>query len=126
MSLADDECVIRLIELARTEDLGGGDVTAGLMAERGEPAAFVLLAKQAGIFAGREAAPLVLRAYGKSLQIEWSAAGVDGGLLDDVPCPLATIRGPLGVILSAERVLLNFLQRLCGVATLTRQYVDAV
>jgi nicotinate-nucleotide pyrophosphorylase (carboxylating) len=46
--------------------------------------------------------------------------------LDTLPVNLATIHGPLGTLLSAERVLLNFLQRLCGVATLTRQFVDAV
>lgn len=126
MSIADDEGVRRLIELAKSEDYGQGDISSSLLADPQQRATFHLLAKQRGVFAGREVAAAVLYAYGTSLDIEWTASGVHGRRLDSVPTHLATICGPLDTILSAERVLLNFLQRLCGVATLTRAFVDAV
>ncbi|MGD2110856.1 MAG: carboxylating nicotinate-nucleotide diphosphorylase [Phycisphaerae bacterium] len=126
MNIATDTAVLRLIESAKTEDLGPGDLTTALMDDPAHPAAFRLLAKQPGTFAGREIAPAVLQAYDRAVQIDWTTLAVDGANLDPVPVHLATIRGPLGPILSAERVLLNFLQRLSGVATLTRRFVGAV
>ena len=126
MTVADNDDVRRLIELAKSEDLGTGDVTTALTANATEPAAFHLLAKQAGVFAGRVIAPVVLNAFDPAMTIEWTDAGCDGGRIDSLPTTLATIRGPLGQLLSAERVVLNFMQRLSGVATLTRAYVDAI
>ncbi len=126
MLLTDDDGIARLIELAKGEDLGSGDITTDLLVEPGEPAAFRLIAKQAGVFAGREIAPAVLRAYDGTINIAWTDHGCDGQRFDAVPVDIATIRGPLGAVLAAERVLLNFLQRLSGIATLTRSYVDAV
>ncbi len=126
MGLAEDETVSQLISLAKREDLGAGDLTSGLLPQAGAVADFRLVAKQPGIFAGREIAPRVIHAYDTSILMEWSTAGVDGSRIESVPTELAMIRGPLGAVLSAERVMLNFLQRLCGVATLTRSFVDAV
>ncbi len=147
MSIVDVDSVVRLIELAKDEDLGAGDLSTGLMADPDAPASFRLIAKQPGVFAGREIAPAILRAYDAATQINWTHWGCDGRairvvpvttgaaggdiqlaaqVIGSVPAELATIRGPLGAILSAERVLLNFLQRLCGVATLTKTFVDAV
>jgi len=69
---------------------------------------------------------VVSAAYGTSVDLEWTASGVDGRWIDSIPTHLATVSGPLGTVLSAERTVLNSLQRLCGVATLTRAFVDAV
>lgn len=126
MSIADDEGVRQLIELAKDEDLGAGDLSTGLMADPDAPASFRLIARQPGVFVGREIAPAVLGAYDAAADIDWTDLGRDGARIGTVPSELATIRGPVGAILSAERVLLNFLQRLCGVATLTKTFVDAV
>jgi len=126
MSLAEHENVAKLIALARHEDLGSGDVTTSLLDDPGAQVTFRLVAKRPGVFAGREIAPAVLASFDDSAELEWTDAGRDGARLDPVPVELATIKGPLGPILSAERVLLNFLQRLCGIATGTRAYVDAV
>ena len=126
MNLSDDEGVARLIQAAKEEDLGDGDLTTALMADAAAPASFRLHAKQRGVFAGCEVAGLVVAAYDESIQIEWSNSAPDGFVIETVPTVLATIEGPLGSILSAERVLLNFLQRLSGIATVTREYVDAV
>ncbi len=126
MSVADDKGVLRLIELAKNEDLGHGDISTAILDDRQQSATFHLIAKQRGVFAGREIAAAVLAAYGTSVELEWTASGVDGKKIESLPTHLATIQGPQAVILGAERVLLNFLQRLCGVATLTRAFVDAV
>lgn len=126
MSISDEQNVRQLIELAKGEDLGAGDVTTDLMEDPNQPVEFRVVAKEPGVFAGREVAPAVLEAYDPSIEIEWTGHGVDGARLGKVPVHLASVRGPLGAILSAERVLLNFLQRLSAVATLTRRFVDAV
>ena len=126
MSIADDQAVRRLIELAKSEDFGAGVVSSGLLEDANKTTSFHLKAKQFGVFAGREIAPAVLSAYDASIEVQWTPLGVDGRRIDAVPTNFATIRGPLSAVLAVERVLLNFLQRLCGVATLTRAYVDAV
>jgi nicotinate-nucleotide pyrophosphorylase (carboxylating) len=126
MSVADNKDILRLIELAKSEDFGQGDISSSLLDDPQQHATFHLIAKQRGVFAGREVAAAVFAAYGTSVDMEWTASGVDGRRIDSVPAQLATVCGPLGTVLSAERVLLNFLQRLCGVATLTRAFVDAV
>ena len=126
MSTANDESVQRLIALAKAEDLGSGDLTTDLLPDRHAPTAFSLIANEPGVIAGLELALSILRAYDASLTIEWGDGIVDGTKISDPPQVMATLRGPLGSILSAERVLLNFLQRLSGVAGLTRQFVDAV
>ena len=126
MTPAEREHIAKLIELAKAEDLGPGDVTTRLMERPDGPATFRVIARQPGVFAGCEIAPMVLAAYDASLTIDWTDLGADGAGLDGAASELAVVRGPLGAMLSAERVLLNFLQRLCGVATLTRRFVQAV
>ncbi|MCH7592481.1 MAG: carboxylating nicotinate-nucleotide diphosphorylase [Planctomycetes bacterium] len=126
MTLGDHDDIRRLIELAKDEDLGTGDLTSALTIDSHEASAFRVVAKQTGVFAGREIAPAVVRAYDPSIEITWTDAGRDGARIESIPTELATIRGPLAQVLAAERAVLNFLQRLSGVATLTRTYVDAV
>jgi nicotinate-nucleotide pyrophosphorylase (carboxylating) len=116
----------RLAELAREEDLGDrGDITSELIAESGA-GTFHLVARQPGVFAGREIAADVLNVFGQGIDVAWTENGRDGAAITETPVPLAVLHGPLRDILSAERTLLNFLQRLCGIATATRRYVDAI
>jgi nicotinate-nucleotide pyrophosphorylase (carboxylating) len=114
-----------LVELAREEDLGAGDLSAALMPpeERGH---FRLVARQPGVFAGREIGATILAAYDPSLTLRWMDNAVDGARIAEAPLDLADILGPVPALLSAERVFLNFFQRLSGIATLTRRFVDAV
>jgi len=126
MDLTNDTAITRLIELARQEDLGAGDLSTSLAPDANEPAAFSLLLKQPGVICGTAIAQLVLRAYDPALEVRLSDGTLDGCGISEVPHELARIQGPLGSLLSSERVLLNFLQRLCGVATLTHAYVAAV
>ena len=126
MSIADDQAVAELIALARREDLGPADITASLIGDPNARTTFRLMAKQPGVFAGCEVAPAIVHAYDPSIEIAWTDATHDGFTIESAPLELALLHGPLGSLLSAERVLLNFLQHLSGVATLTRAFVDAV
>lgn len=120
------ERVRELAELARAEDLGTrGDITSQLLEDQTGDGRFALVARESGILAGRLIAADVLELYDRRIELTWSAGIVDG-IRFERGARLAEIAGPATAILSAERVLLNFLQRLCGVATATRQYVDAV
>ena len=126
MRPADDKEVAELIALAKREDLASGDLSTSLIGDPHASTEFRLIGNERGVFAGRDVAPAVLKAYHDAIEIDWTELGCDGASIENTPAVLATLRGPVGVILSAERVLLNFLQRLSGIATLTRAYVDAV
>ncbi len=120
-----DPAVRQLIELARNEDLGGGDATAVLLPNPDEPARFEIQIRRAGVVAGLAIVPTILAAYDERLSFE-AGDVADGDAVTDPPAVAGRITGPFGRVLSAERVVLNFLQRLSGVATLTRSFVDAV
>lgn len=124
MKLADEPLVHELIALAQREDLGGGDRTATLLSDGEERARFRLLAKQGCVFAGREIGGAIAERYG--VDVEWAPGAIDGRRITDVPTELGNVSGTLSNVLAGERVILNFLQRLCGVASLTRAFVDAV
>ncbi len=126
MDFVDSEEIRQLILLAKREDVGSGDLSFGLLPNPLEPAVFSLLARQAGIFAGRAMVEPILREYDPTIEVQWSGDTDDGHQIVDVPAELARLSGPLASVLTTERVLLNFLQRLCGVATITRRFVEAV
>lgn len=122
------EPTLRLIDLALDEDLGErGDVTARLLPNPDEPVRGRIVARRAGVAAGAALLPALLGAASRRLRGDLRLDGPtveDGSLLATGEC-LAQIAGPLAALLSAERTLLNFLSRLCGVATLTRRFVEA-
>lgn len=111
------------VAAALEEDVGTGDVTtlATVPADRAGRAAVV--AREPMIVAGLAVAETVWRRVSPLLTID--TTGADGALASagDV---LMRVSGPVAAMLTGERVALNFMQRLSGVATLTRQYVDAV
>jgi nicotinate-nucleotide pyrophosphorylase (carboxylating) len=120
--LADVEADARRIaELALAED-GPEDVTTAVTIPPGATALAVLEYRSGGVLAGSAYADAVVAACGAG-RIEWRARDGDrvapGGVA-------GAWRGDLAAILRAERTLLNLLQRACGIATLTRAYVDAV
>ncbi len=113
-----------LIALALAEDLGdAGDVTSlsTIPADRRGRATFVV--RTPGVIAGLPVVALVLAQLRAAVTVTLHAAD---GTNAARGTRLATVEGPLRAILTAERTALNFLQRLSGVATLTRRYVDAV
>lgn len=107
---------------ALAEDGAENDVTSQLAIEEGAEGKAELVAKAYGVFAGRAILDLLTEAY-PTLTV--TSKLVDGDRLSPGNV-IATLSGPLRLLLSIERTLLNFLQRLSGVASLTRQYVEAV
>ena len=121
-----DPSILQLIALAKNEDLGPSDITTSLIADADSQVRFELIVKRPCVLAGQQVARLILDAYDEGLVLDWNIGMSDGARIERAPIRAAQLQGRLGAILSAERVLLNFLQRLSGVATLTRKFVDAV
>jgi len=112
----------QLLALAKAEDLGGGDVTSALL-PAGARAAGRFVARQDLVLCGGALLGEIAAAYGSEIATDVLSA--DGERVAAGQA-LAAWSGPAAEVLAAERVALNFLQRLSGVATLTRTYVDAV
>lgn len=112
-----------LVRLALTEDLGGGDVTTDGVVDEAAPGRAHIEARHEGVLAGRELAELTFRELDPAAKVEWTVA--EGGTLAK-GAKFATIQARARAILSGERVALNFLQHLSGVATLARAYAKAV
>ncbi|HQL72488.1 MAG: putative nicotinate-nucleotide pyrophosphorylase (carboxylating) [Planctomycetes bacterium ADurb.Bin126] len=116
------ETLRRLLALAREEDLGAGDVTAALLpAEVAARAAFV--AREELVVCGAAFLAEIAAAYHADIRTE---TVLEDGSSAPAGAVIARWSGPARAILSAERVALNFLQRLSGAATVTRAFVRAV
>ena len=111
------------ITLALTEDIGPGDATVEFFIHPTQTAAARIFAKEPAIVAGAAVAAEVFTRVDPSLAVAIESS--DGKFVLDGQTIL-TIQGRAGSILTAERVALNFLQRLSGVATLTHRFVDAI
>jgi nicotinate-nucleotide pyrophosphorylase (carboxylating) len=112
-----------LLKLATEEDLGGGDMTSELLFGDDIRDKADIVSREEIVVCGMQVVKELLRIYDRRLKLK---VFVKDGQHAYVGCKLATIKGPLCSILSAERVVLNFLQRLSGIATTTRKYVRAV
>jgi nicotinate-nucleotide pyrophosphorylase (carboxylating) len=113
----------RLVERALDEDLGRGDVTSDLLVPSDVEARAVVRSRGEGVVAGLDVAALVFEAADP--RVKFTALTADGSKVargQDV----AVVSGPARGVLRGERVALNFLQRLSGVATLTARYVEAI
>ncbi len=121
-----------LIELARREDLGptGDDVTSRLTIAANATGTATLVQKQPGVACGLPIVEMICRAYDGRLRVTpaigASIESLEGRYSTASVTPLLQIHGPTRSLLSAERVILNFLQRMSGVATLTHQFVEQV
>src|SRR6266705_4927775 len=111
------------IAAALKEDIGDGDVTTEFFVPEALHATGRIIVREKTVVAGTGAAAEVFRQVDPSTDIEISHSDADEVAGGDV---IMEVRGLARSILKAERVALNFLQRLCGIATLTRQFVDAV
>lgn len=113
-----------LIRLALAEDLGQqGDLTSQALVEPNRPGAAVVVPRQAGVLAGLPGVPQLLERM--DARVQWSALTEDGQTVTSGQW-VGRIHGPARAILACERILLNLLGRLSGIATLARQYVEAV
>jgi nicotinate-nucleotide pyrophosphorylase (carboxylating) len=118
-----EEVLPFVISRALQEDVGSGDVTSCSILPPGLELVGEIISKEAGVIAGLEVARLAFQQVDQRIAVR--------GLLNDGRTmrpgdTLAEVRGPGLGILSAERVALNFLQRMSGIATMTRRYVEAI
>jgi nicotinate-nucleotide pyrophosphorylase (carboxylating) len=112
-----------IIKRALDEDIGDGDVTTLCTMPPEVTLKGNLIAKEAGIISGLEAAKLTFSMIDE--QVVFRSETTDGAQVVAGKV-IARVSGPGRALLSAERVALNFLQRMSGIATLTRRFVDAV
>lgn len=115
---------LALIRAALEEDLGeAGDVTSQYFVPEDATSSARIFAKESGVAAGLEVAERVFAEVDETLSLHVETRD---GVPFDAGDTLLLIAGRTRSILTAERTALNFLQRLCGIATQTRRYVDAV
>jgi nicotinate-nucleotide pyrophosphorylase (carboxylating) len=111
------------IAAALKEDIGQGDITTDFFVPETLLATGRITAREKAVIAGTGAVAEVFRQIDPSIDIQLIRRDGDEVVAGDI---LLEVRGLARSILKAERVALNFLQRLCGIATLTRQFVDAI
>lgn len=122
-SSPDSDLVRRLVDAALEEDGVRDDVTTRALVPSDQQGRGVFLAKASGVACGLPVAAAAFAALDASVRFE---PLVREGAFVAPGTELAQVEGPLAPILSAERVALNFVQRLAGIATATRALVDAV
>ncbi len=122
--------VRELINLAKREDMGGDDVTSRLLIAEGMIGVGTLMQKETGIACGLPIVEMICRAYDERLRVEqipgFHMELIEGRFSDARSTPLLRLRGPMRSLLAAERVILNFLQHMGGVATQTQRFVRRV
>jgi len=120
----DLPAVRAVIEAALAEDVGRGDITTQLTVPAGRRATAAIVAKEDGVLAG---APLVDRIFAVlgAGDVRITHHLQDGASFTK-KTTLTSLDGPADALLVGERTVLNFLQQLSGIATLTRRYVEAV
>ena len=123
MAVATDT-LERAVLAALAEDIGAGDVTTEATVPESALGTAELLVKEPGVVCGLRAAESTFRALDPDIRFE--ALANDGDVIDEPPALVARVAGSERAILTGERVALNFLGRLSGIATLTRRYVEAV
>ncbi|MDR2497079.1 MAG: carboxylating nicotinate-nucleotide diphosphorylase [Tannerellaceae bacterium] len=118
-----EHLIDELISLAFAEDIGTGDVTTLCCIPADASGAARLIVKERGILAGVKAAGLIFRAFDPDMQM--FALIRDGAEVQ--PGDVAfSVRGKVQSLLQTERLVLNVMQRMSGIATTTRRYVDAL
>jgi len=111
-----------LVRRALAEDFGWGDVTTETIIDRQQKARGLITAKSRCVLAGLDVAAEAFRQLDPAAQI---TVNRPDGTHCEPGTEVAEVRGLAAALLTAERTALNFLQRLSGIATLTRQFVDA-
>lgn len=113
----------KLIDVALAEDIGPGDLTSEALIPEGAHGTAEFLCKERMVLAGTLAATRTFVAVDPRCEVRFF---VEEGRVIEAGTVFGRVEGPVRALLSGERTALNFLQRLCGVATLTRKWVDAL
>ncbi|NKX54627.1 carboxylating nicotinate-nucleotide diphosphorylase [Arthrobacter mobilis] len=117
---ADQPAVERIVAAALAEDAPWGDITSTALIPDSATATAELTAREPGVFAGAEVLRTVFRQVDAAVEVSLKVADGDSFGTGQV---LAVISGSARAVLLGERVALNLLQRLCGIATLTAAFV---
>ena len=115
--------ISQYISRALEEDIGSGDVTTNTIVPANASLRGRIVAKENGVVAGLEIARQVMLSLDQSVSF---SAQVEDGEKVERGTVLADLQGPARALLTGERIALNFLGRMSGIATLTRKFVDAV
>ncbi len=118
-----DQATSELVARALAEDIGSGDITSESVVPAEARARALIVQKAPGVIFGLEVAAEAFRQAGAQ---DFDALMVEGQWGDDVPGDVALVRGPARSVLAGERVAMNLVGHLSGVATLTGRYVAAV
>ncbi len=121
-SLSKEE-IRRAVQLALAEDLGSGDVTTLATVPVIATATAIMVAREPLVVAGLALGQAAFTELSPTVKAERM---IEEGARVEAGARLIRVSGPAQALLSAERVALNFAQRLCGIATLTAQYVELV
>jgi nicotinate-nucleotide pyrophosphorylase (carboxylating) len=119
-----EQTLARVIAEGLAEDVGDGDITTLVTVPADRPAEGVLRLKAAGVVAGLDAFAAVFAALDPTVVVE--ALVEDGEAIPNVPRDVARLAGPARALLAGERLALNLAQRMSGIATVTRRFVDEV
>lgn len=123
MDYLSEEEIRRAVRVALAEDVGSGDATTLATVPESATARAVMAAREPLVVAGLAVAEAVFQQLSASVECKRL---VDDGQKANAGSGLLSLSGPARAILTGERVALNFLQRLSGVATLTARFVEAV
>jgi nicotinate-nucleotide pyrophosphorylase (carboxylating) len=121
MELTQDD-IDRFVGAALAEDVGSGDATTLALVPADARCRAELLLKEPGVVCGVPVAATVFRTLDATVTVE--AQLEEGAAVSDVPAALAVVEGPARAILTGERVALNLVGRLCGIASLTRRFAE--
>jgi nicotinate-nucleotide pyrophosphorylase (carboxylating) len=121
MELSQAE-IDRVVQAALAEDVGSGDATTLALVPADAHCRAELLLEEPGVVCGVPIAAAVFRALDPSVTVE--ARLEEGAAVAEVPAVLAVVDGPARAILTGERIALNLVGRLCGVASLTRRFAE--
>jgi nicotinate-nucleotide pyrophosphorylase (carboxylating) len=118
------ETIDRVVAAALAEDVGAGDLTTEALVPADARCRALLLLEEPGVVCGVPVAAAVFRLLDPDVRVE--ARLGEGAAVTDVPAALAEIEGPARAVLTGERVALNLVGRLSGIASLTRRFADLV
>jgi len=119
----DKKVLLKIVKSALEEDIGKGDITTKFSVSPDINALGIIVAKEKGILAGTQVTKEVFWVVDKNTKSTFQKADGDKFISGEI---IADIRGKAPSLLSAERVALNFLQRMSGIATLTARYVKKI
>ena len=123
MELTPDD-VDRVVRLGLAEDVGTGDVTTEATVPESARCRALLMLEEPGVVAGLPVAEAVFRALDPD--VRFTVLIPDGTAAHEVPATLAEVEGRARAVLTGERTALNVVGRLCGIASLTHRFVEAI